>query len=77
MTIKMSNALARLVPIIEVTYLRDFLDCIRSQQVLPDEKNYIPQLVKFAINIVSKNWPLGCEFLVNFGLFLCQKGWDL
>ena len=44
MTMKVSNALANMVPIVDKTYLRDLLQCVRSQQYLPDEKNYVPRL---------------------------------
>ena len=46
MTAKVTNALAHVVPIIDKTFLSDLLQCVRTQQVLPDEKNYVPQLTE-------------------------------
>ena len=50
LTIKVANALAKGVPIITPNYLEDMLNCVKTKQVLPNPKNYVPKLKESTLN---------------------------
>ena len=50
LTIKVANALAKGVPIITPSYLEDMLNCVKTKQVLPNPKNYVPKLKESTLN---------------------------
>ena len=51
LTIKMANALANCIPIITSEYIKDFINCIKTVQKLPDPKDYVPSLKETTLNI--------------------------
>ena len=57
----MANALGRGVPIISANYLRDFLECIKSQQTLPDVRDYVPCLKEANLNLISSSLAVNFE----------------
>ena len=70
LTVKVANALARGVPLVEPQYFKDFVLCLKSQQVLPDARNYVPKLRESSFNSNEVN--LGVDPLrrkVIFNLF--------
>ena len=50
LTIKVANALAKGIPIITPNYLEDLLNCVKTKQVMPNPKNYIPNLKESTLN---------------------------
>ena len=50
LTIKVANALAKGVPIVTPSFFEDFIQSVKTKQVLPNPKNYIPKLKENALN---------------------------
>jgi len=53
LTIKVANALAKCLPMVTMSFLQDYLNCLNSKQALPDPKNYVPPLKESAFNSID------------------------
>ena len=44
LTIKVANALSKVIPIVTIAFILDFVKCSNTKQLLPDPNEYVPNL---------------------------------
>ena len=44
LTIKVANALSKVIPIVKIAFILDFVKCSNTKQLLPDPNEYVPNL---------------------------------
>ena len=52
-SITVANALAKCVPLVNISFLQDYLNCLNSKQALPNPKNYVPPMKESNVNAID------------------------